>query len=119
MRFVPVPGFGIPTHDMPILDPDRNLAAWLDRHIIAFLQRTIHTGRLYNHTRDPEGFLSTIPAIATTLLGAVTALWLRRVNSGSAKNASSRPEAAHFAAAVEGPQTPHSSKPLEPFHLKL
>ncbi len=36
MRFVPVPGFGIPTHDIPILDPDRNLAAWLDRGINAF-----------------------------------------------------------------------------------
>jgi len=80
MRFVPVPGLGIPTHDIPLLDPDRNLAAWLDRSIIDFLQRTIHTGRLYQHTRDPEGLLSTLPAIATTLLGAVAALWLRRAN---------------------------------------
>jgi predicted acyltransferase len=104
MRFVPVPGFGTPTHDMPILDPDGNLAAWLDRHVVVLLQRTIHAGRLYNHTRDPEGFLSTIPAIATTLLGAVTALWLRRVNSGSAKNSSSRPEAAQFAAEAEEPR---------------
>jgi predicted acyltransferase len=78
MRFVPVPGCGIPTHEIPILDPDCNLAAWLDRHIIAFTQSYLHTGRLYEHTRDPEGLLSTIPAIATTLLGSVTALWLRR-----------------------------------------
>jgi predicted acyltransferase len=49
MRFVPVPGFGIPTHDMPLLDPDRNLASWLDRGVTDFLQRTIHTGRLYRH----------------------------------------------------------------------
>ena len=80
MRFVPVPGFGVPTHEIPLLDPDRNLAAWLDRGINAFLQRTIHTGVLYEHTRDPEGLLSTIPAIATTLLGSVAALWLRRVD---------------------------------------
>ncbi|HEY2038660.1 MAG TPA: heparan-alpha-glucosaminide N-acetyltransferase domain-containing protein [Edaphobacter sp.] len=78
MRFVPVPGFGVPTRDIPLLDPDRNLVAWLDRGIMGFLQRTIHTGRLYEVTRDPEGLLSTIPAIATTLLGTVTALWLRR-----------------------------------------
>ena len=78
MRFVPVPGFGVPTHDIPLLDPDRNLAAWLDRAINASLQRTLHTGRLYEHTRDPEGLLSTLPAIATTLLGALTALWLHR-----------------------------------------
>jgi len=77
MRFVPVPGFGIPTHEIPLLDPDRNLAAWLDRGVNVFFQRTIHTGVLYEHTRDPEGLLSTIPAVATTLLGSVAALWLR------------------------------------------
>jgi predicted acyltransferase len=81
MRFVPVPGLGTPTHDFPILDPDRNLAAWLDRAISAFTQRTIHTGTLYEHTRDPEGFLSTLPAIATTLIGCLTGLWLRRVET--------------------------------------
>ncbi len=80
MRFVPVPGLGIPTHDFPILDPDRNLTAWLDRAISAFTQSTIHTGTLYEHTRDPEGLLSTLPAIATTLIGSLTGLWLRRVD---------------------------------------
>jgi predicted acyltransferase len=81
MRFVPVPGFGVPTHAMPILDPDHNLAAWLDRIVNAFTQRWLHTGRLYETTRDPEGLLSTLPAIATTLIGAVTALYIRRVVS--------------------------------------
>ena len=80
MRFVPVPGFGMPVRDIPLLDPDRNLAAWIDRGVLDLLQRTIHTGVLYEKTRDPEGLLSTIPAIATTLLGSVTALWLRRVD---------------------------------------
>jgi predicted acyltransferase len=69
MRFVPVPGFGVPTHNIPLLDPDRNLAAWLDRRLLA--------GHLYEGTRDPEGVLSTIPAIATSLLGMLTAQWLR------------------------------------------
>ncbi len=81
MRFVPVPGLGTPTHDFPILDPDRNLTAWLDRAISAFTQSTIHTGTLYEHTRDPEGLLSTLPAIATTLIGSLTGLWLRRVET--------------------------------------
>jgi predicted acyltransferase len=76
MRFVPVPGFGVPTHAMPMLDPDRNLAAWLDRGINAFTQRWLHTGSLYNKTRDPEGLLSSLPAIATTLLGCVTGFTL-------------------------------------------
>jgi predicted acyltransferase len=69
MRFVPVPGFGLPGRDIPFMDPDRNLAAWLDRLIIP--------GRLYNVTHDPEGILSTLPAIATALLGVLTGEWLR------------------------------------------
>jgi predicted acyltransferase len=140
MRFVPVPGLGTPTHDFPLLDPDRNLAAWLDRAVAALTQRTIHTGTLYERTRDPEGLLSTLPAIATTLIGCVTGLWLRRVstapfnsvlttqeaipqpdpelvvtailtsevatstaatiNAQTPKDASSRPKAAFFAAAL-------------------
>lgn len=76
MRFVPVPGFGVPTHAMSILDPDRNLAAWLDRGFNVFTQRWLHTGSLYNHTRDPEGLLSTLPAVATTLIGCVTGLFV-------------------------------------------
>jgi predicted acyltransferase len=68
MRFVPVPGFGVPGRDIPFMDPDRNLVAWLDRQLF--------TGRLYNGTRDPEGIISTIPAIATTLMGVLTGHWL-------------------------------------------
>ena len=77
MRFVPVPGFGIPTHDMPILDPVRNLAAYCDRGFIGFTQRTMHVGRLFRGTSDPEGLLSTLPAIATVLLGALAGLVMR------------------------------------------
>jgi predicted acyltransferase len=77
MRFVPVPGFGVPTHDISLLDPDRNLVAWLDRKLLA--------GHLYEGTRDPEGLLSTIPAIATSLLGLLTGEWLRSARSGKSK----------------------------------
>jgi predicted acyltransferase len=77
MRFVPVPGFGVPTHDIPLLDPDRNLVAWLDRKLLA--------GHLYEGTRDPEGLLSTIPAIATSLLGLLTGQWLRSARSQKSK----------------------------------
>lgn len=69
MRWVPVPGYGLPGRDIPFLDKDANIVAWLDR--------AMHIGRLYERTRDPEGLLSTLPAIGTTLLGMLTALWLR------------------------------------------
>jgi predicted acyltransferase len=77
MRFVPVPGFGVPTHDIPILDPVGDLTAWIDRGISSFTLRTINMGRLYRTTHDPEGLLSTLPAIATTLLGSITAVFMR------------------------------------------
>src|SRR5271163_2369934 len=35
MRFGPVPGYGVPGHDIPLLDRDANLAAWLDRQIFS------------------------------------------------------------------------------------
>lgn len=69
MRFVPVPGAGLPVRDIPLLDYDQNLAAWLDRLILP-------ARRLYEGTRDPEGLLSTFPALATTMLGTLTGEWL-------------------------------------------
>ncbi|MEL6851683.1 MAG: DUF5009 domain-containing protein [Bacteroidota bacterium] len=45
----------------PNLEPGTNLQAYLDRLIVP--------GRLYQYSWDPEGFLSTIPAIATGLSG--------------------------------------------------
>lgn len=77
MRYVPVPGFGTPTHDIPLLDPDRNLVAWLDRKLLA--------GHLYEGTRDPEGVISTIPAAATCLLGLLTGDWLRSAHAAQKK----------------------------------
>jgi predicted acyltransferase len=69
LRFVPVPGLGVPGRDIPFMDPNQNLAAWLDRKLFM--------GHLFDGIRDPEGILSTIPAIATTLFGVLTGHWLR------------------------------------------
>jgi predicted acyltransferase len=64
MMFVPVPG-----GQAGDLSADGNLGAWLDR--------TLMGGHLWRPTWDPEGLLSTVPAIATTLFGVVAGLWLR------------------------------------------
>lgn len=69
LRFVPVPGFGMPGRDVPFMDQNGNIAAWLDRKLFV--------GHLYNGNRDPEGIIHTIPAIATTLIGVLTGSWLR------------------------------------------
>jgi predicted acyltransferase len=64
MMLVPVPGFGA-GH----LDEAGNLAAYLDRTLLA--------GHTYRPPSDPEGLLSSLPAIATTLLGTLVGCWLR------------------------------------------
>jgi predicted acyltransferase len=74
MRFVPVPGYGVPTHEVPLLDPDGNLVAWIDRQIFS-------ASHLYERTRDPEGLLSTLPALATALFGMLAGLWLQTSRS--------------------------------------
>jgi predicted acyltransferase len=78
MRWVPVPGLGVPGpsssgHAIPFLDKDANLVAWLDRHIFP--------GRLYEGTRDPEGLLSNLPSLATALLGMLAGIWLRTTHT--------------------------------------
>jgi predicted acyltransferase len=63
LGLVPVPGVGA-GH----LDPEPNLAAYIDRRIFG-------EGHLYHKTWDPEGLLSTMPAIATTLFGVLAGRW--------------------------------------------
>lgn len=69
MRYVPVPGYGVPGSNVPLLHPDGNLAAHIDRMLMS--------GHLWEPTRDPEGILSTLPAAATALCGVLTGQWLR------------------------------------------
>ncbi len=59
LSYIPVPGFG-PAN----LGKETNLAAWLDRLI--FTKSHIWSG---SKTWDPEGILSTLPAIGTGLFG--------------------------------------------------
>ena len=77
LRFVPVPGYGVPGHNISFMDPDRNLPAWLDRKLFM--------GHLYNGNRDPEGIIHTIPAIGTTLIGVLTGHWLRSTKAPAIK----------------------------------
>lgn len=52
------------------LTPDGNLAAWLDRKVM-------YEHLWVKHRWDPEGILSTLPAIATCLIGVFTGVFLR------------------------------------------
>lgn len=66
MTWVPVPGHGAGN-----LAPDANLGAWLDRVLIG--QQHLWQNRPW----DPEGLLSTVPAVSTCLLGVFAGRWLR------------------------------------------
>lgn len=68
MNLVPVPGVGYPN-----LEKETNLGAWLDRTILteAHLWKTAKTW-------DPEGLLSTLPAISTGLFGVLVGTYLKR-----------------------------------------
>ena len=79
---VPVPGYGMPGRDVPLMDPFRNVASYVDRAVVAWTQTYLHTGAMYRRVRDPEGVLSTIPAVVSVLLGAMAGLWMRRVGHG-------------------------------------
>jgi len=68
MNFVPVPDFG-PAN----LEKETNLGAWLDRTILteAHLWKSAKTW-------DPEGILSTLPAIGTCLFGVLVGSYLKK-----------------------------------------
>jgi predicted acyltransferase len=77
MRWVPVPGFGMPGRDIPFLDRYMNLDAVVDRALFPH--------RLDEGVFDPEGLISNIPALGTCLLGVLTGLWLRAEKSATTK----------------------------------
>jgi predicted acyltransferase len=62
---VPVPGIGA-----GVLTMDGNLVGYLDR-------RLIYNHLWIAHRFDPEGILSTIPSVATCLLGIFAGEWMR------------------------------------------
>jgi len=64
MTYIPVPGFGA-----GVLTKEGSLASFIDRALLG-----AHTYR--SGVYDPEGILSTIPSLATALLGVFTGLWL-------------------------------------------
>jgi predicted acyltransferase len=64
LMWVPVPGWG-----PGVLTPEGNVASFVDRALL---------GRhLLNRLSDPEGLLSTLPAIATAMSGVFAGDWLK------------------------------------------
>jgi predicted acyltransferase len=65
MMLIPVPGIGA-----GVLTPEGNFAGYVDRILLP--------GKLHRKVYDPEGLLSTIPAIASALLGVFAGQFLRK-----------------------------------------
>ncbi len=77
MHFVEVPGIGAAN-----LEVNKNLAAWLDNYLLE--------GHLWatSKTWDPEGILSTLPAVATGLAGLFAGRYLQGSPKGISPKAS-------------------------------
>ena len=75
LTLIPAPGQVTATIDIP----DRTIAGYLDRWLF--------DGHLWSGSKtwDPEGPLSTVSAIATSLLGIITGRWMRRPVPSSEK----------------------------------
>ena len=83
LHYFPVPGFGPARYDSV-----GYLGAYIDRAV--FTTRHLWAWGLtpgYGVTYDPEGLLSTLPAIANTLLGVLAGVWLRMPRPARSKAA--------------------------------
>jgi predicted acyltransferase len=68
---------GAPGGGPPSLEPGMGISGWLDQHFIP--------GRVLRKTWEPEGILSTLPAIANGLIGVAIVRWTRDRSGGAAK----------------------------------
>jgi predicted acyltransferase len=70
LTLVPVPGSGVRGSEVMAI-PGETLAAWSDRLVFG-------ASHLWSQSKtwDPEGALSTLPALATALLGLLAGRWL-------------------------------------------
>lgn len=74
VKLIPAPGFAAGD-----LTKEGSLPSFIDR--VVFGKHVWAQAKVY----DPEGLLSTIPALATTLIGVLTGHWLRTKNSSYEK----------------------------------
>ena len=74
LKFTSAPGY--PMGDLTM---QGNFASYIDRSILP--------GRLYLVIHDPEGLMSTIPAISTGLLGILTGSYLKNSETNDSKKA--------------------------------
>ncbi len=110
MTFIPVPGYGVGR-----LDPDGNLGAYIDRRVMG-----VHLW-VQSKTWDPEGIMSTFPAIATVLIGVLVGEWLRspRVPSGPSSRAARVKVAGLLAAGAAGLVVGELLHPFFPINKNL
>ena len=82
LRWIPVPGAGMPGRDVPFMDVRQNLVSWLDRALFPY---HLYRDAPDHNLRDPEGLLSDLPAIGTALMGMLTGVFLLTRRSIPAK----------------------------------
>jgi predicted acyltransferase len=83
LMLVPFPG-GSPG----VLEPGQDIGAWIDR--LVFTENHLWQA---SRTWDPEGLFSTLPAVATVLLGVFAGRWLQGAHAPARRAAGSSPPA--------------------------
>jgi predicted acyltransferase len=73
LKLIPVPNFGA-----GILTPEGSFTSYFDQQFLP--------GRLHSKVYDPEGLFSTIPAIATALIGVFLGTFLKSTNGDFSTN---------------------------------
>jgi predicted acyltransferase len=68
---------GSPAGGGPSMEPGMGISGWLDQNVIP--------GRVLRKTWEPEGVLSTLPAIANGLIGVVIMRWMQSKAVSNAK----------------------------------
>ncbi|HTB98851.1 MAG TPA: heparan-alpha-glucosaminide N-acetyltransferase domain-containing protein [Terracidiphilus sp.] len=84
LRWVPIPGVGMPGRNVPFMDMTQNLVSWIDRRLFPY---HLYLYAPDHNVRDPEGLLSNLPAFGTALMGVLAGLWLRTKKETGLKTA--------------------------------
>ncbi len=74
---IPAVAGGLPMDTGPSMDPGMGISGWLDQNFIP--------GRVLRKTWEPEGVLSTLPAIANGLIGVAIMRWMQSGRGNTAR----------------------------------
>lgn len=78
LGIIPVPTIGKPGYNAVVIEKKDNQINYIDDNLPAYVDRALLGNHIWVKDKyDPEGLLSSFPALATVLLGILVGIWLR------------------------------------------